>query len=139
MSKNHWLVKQEPGSYAWEVFVREGGTAWTGVRSFPARNHLRGMKKGDWVLFYHSGAERQVVGLARVKREAYPDPTADQGDWSAVDLEPIKALRRPVSLAQIKADTLLKEMPFVRQSRLSASPMTPEQFRCLLDMAETKI
>src|SRR5512134_2802500 len=103
MSKGCWLVKQEPADYAWASFVREGRTAWTGVRNFAARKHLRAMRKGDLVFYYHSGEEKQAVGLARVEKEAYPDPTATEGDWSAVDLSPVKPLRKPVTLATIKA------------------------------------
>jgi len=90
MAKNFWLVKQEPEAYSWSTFLRDGKTAWTGVRNFQARNNLRAMKKGDWVLFYHSVSEKQVVGLARVEKESYPDSTADEGDWVAVDLAPVK-------------------------------------------------
>src|SRR5881396_65112 len=107
MAKNRWLVKQEPESYSWETFVREGRTAWTGVRNFQARNHLRAMKQGDLVLFYHSVTEKQVVGLARLDKEAYPDPTAKEGEWSCVDLVPVKTLKKPVSLETIKADKIL--------------------------------
>ena len=139
MSKKHWLVKQEPEAYAWASFVKDGQAAWTGVRNFQARNHLRAMKKGDWVLYYHSVSDKQVVGLARVDREFYPDLTADEGDWSCVDLVPVKSLRQPVSLATIKADKLLKDMPLVKQSRLSVTPLTPEQFARLLKLAETAL
>ena len=138
MAKNYWLVKQEPESYSWETFVKEGKTSWTGVRNFSARNHLRAMNKGDLVFFYHSVSEKQVVGLARVDREAYPDPTASDGDWSAVDLAPVKPLKKSVSLDAIKSDKLLKDVPFVRQSRLSVSPLTEAQFNRLLALAETK-
>jgi predicted RNA-binding protein with PUA-like domain len=134
MSKNYWLVKQEPEAYSWNTFVKEKGTAWTGVRNFQARNNLRAMKKGDSVLFYHSVSEKRVVGLARVERESYPDPTANEGDWSAVDLGPISALTNPVSLDQIKADKILRTMPLVRQSRLSVTPLTPEQFERLIEL-----
>src|SRR5438034_5028575 len=119
MAKHFWMVKQEPEAYSWSTFVQEGKTAWTGVRNFQARNNLRAMKKGDLVLFYHSVSEKSVVGLARVEKEQYPDPTAKEGDWSAVNLVPVKALKEPVSLEQIKADAILKHMPLVRQSRLS--------------------
>jgi predicted RNA-binding protein with PUA-like domain len=139
MSKNYWLVKQEPEAYSWATLVEEGGTAWTGVRNFQARNHLRSMKKGDLVLFYHSVSEKQVVGIARVTNEAYPDPTAKEGDWSAVDLAPVKALKKPVSLETIKSDNALKQMPLVRQSRLSVMPITKEHFTRVLAFAETKI
>ena len=139
MAKNYWLVKSEPEAYSWATFVKEGKTAWTGIRNFTARNHLRAMKKGDFVFFYHSVSEKQVVGLARVDKEAYPDPTASDGDWSAVDLVPVKPLKNPVSLDAIKSDKLLKDLPFVRQSRLSVAPVTEAQFGGLLALAETKV
>src|SRR5688572_15098182 len=103
MPKNYWIVKQEPEAYSWDTFVKEGSTSWTGVRNFVARNNLRAMKKGDLVFFYHSVSEKQIVGLAKVSREHYPDKTAEEGDWSAVDLVPVKPLASPVSLATIKA------------------------------------
>ncbi|MDW8308139.1 MAG: EVE domain-containing protein [Verrucomicrobiales bacterium] len=136
---SHWLVKQEPGEYAWADFVRDGRTAWTGVRNFQARNHLRAMRRGDLVLYYHSGEERAVVGVARVEREAYPDPTAREGDWSCVDLVPVKPLARPVTLAEIKADPALRDMPLLRQSRLSVMPLTAGQFRRLLVLGRTRL
>src|SRR5262245_60836891 len=120
---NHWLVKVEPNAYSWSTFVKEGGTAWTGVRNFQARNNLRAMKKGDLVCYYHTGEEKQAVGLARVDKEAYADPTADEGDWSCVDLVPVKPLAKAVALAAIKADAVLKEIPLVKNSRLSVSPL----------------
>lgn len=125
---NYWLVKSEPGAYSWSQFLKDRRTAWTGVRNFAARNHLRAMKQGDLVAFYHSGDEKSVVGIARVEKEFYPDPTAAEGDWSCVDLAPVKAVSAPVRLAQIKADRILREMPFVKQTRLSVSPMTKAQF-----------
>lgn len=134
MAKIYWLVKQEPATFSWTTLVRDGRTDWTGVRNFQARNHLRAMKKGDSVLFYHSGEEKQIVGLARVEKEAYPDPTAEEGDWSAVDIVPLKPLKKPVTLQQIKADKILKEMPLVRQSRLSVSPVTEQQFERILSL-----
>ena len=112
---NYWLVKQEPEDYSWNDFVRDKGTAWTGVRNFQARNNLRAMKKSDEVLFYHSGSGREIVGVARVARTAYPDPTAREGDWSCVDLVPVRGLNQPVALAAVKADSTLKEMALVRQ------------------------
>jgi predicted RNA-binding protein with PUA-like domain len=136
---NYWLVKSEPGAYSWAHFLKEGRTAWTGVRNFAARNHLRAMKKGDPVLFYHSGEEKSVVGLARVEKEYYPDPTADEGDWSCVDLVPEKAVTAPVTLAQIKGDKVLREMAFVKQSRLSVSPMTKPQFERILEITKTAV
>jgi predicted RNA-binding protein with PUA-like domain len=138
MAKNFWLVKQEPEAYSWANFVRDGRTTWTGVRNFQARNNLRAMKQGDPVLFYHSVSEKQVVGLARVAKESYPDPTAKEGDWSVVDLAPVKALARPVSLAAMKADKILKDLPFIRQSRLSVTSMSEAQFNRLLALAETE-
>lgn len=136
---NHWLVKQEPEDYSWDAFVRDGKTAWTGVRNFQARNNLRAMKKGDLVLFYHSGTGKEIVGIAQVGKEAYPDPTATEGDWSSVDLKPVKALKRAVRLDQIKADSVLKQMKLVRQSRLSVIPVTPAEFRRLLELGGTEV
>ena len=133
---NYWLVKSEPETYSWSQFVKDGKTAWTGVRNFAARLHLRAMKSGDAVFFYHSGEQKSVVGIARVKKEFYPDPTAKEGDWSCVDLVPVKELTHPVTLVQIKADKILKEMVLARQSRLSVSPVTKEQFERLLQLAE---
>lgn len=107
---NHWLVKSEPVAYSWAQFVKDSKTAWTGVRNFQARNHLRAMKRGAPVFYYHSGEEKQIVGLAGVTKEAYPDPTAKEGDWSCVDLVPVKPLAKPVALAAIKADKTLREI-----------------------------
>jgi predicted RNA-binding protein with PUA-like domain len=132
---NYWLVKSEPEAYSWAQLVKDGKTAWTGVRNFQARNNLRAMRKGDHVFFYHSVTDKQVVGLARVVKEAYADPTAEKGDWSCVDLEPVKPLKNPVTLETIKTDTVLKEMQLVRQSRLSVSPLTPAQAERLLKLA----
>ena len=131
----HWLVKSEPSAYSWGRLLKDGRTAWTGVRNFQARLNLRAMKTGDPVLFYHSVTDKQVVGLARVAREAYSDPTADEGDWSCVDLEPVRPLARPVSLDDIKADKVLREMPLVTHTRLSVQPVTAAQYRRLLALA----
>lgn len=136
---NYWLVKSEPEAYSWAQFLKDGKTAWTGVRNFAARNHLRAMKQGDLLAYYHSGDEKSVVGLARLEKESYPDPTADEGDWSCVDLVPVKAMTSPVTLAQIKGDKALREMAFVKQSRLSVSPMTKPQFERLMELAKTKV
>lgn len=138
MAKNYWLVKQEPEAYSWDTFVADQGTAWTGVRNYQARNNLRAMKKGDFVVFYHSVSDKQAVGLAKVKKESYPDPTADEGDWSVVDLAPVKALNSPVSLETIKGDKALEEMPLIKNSRLSVLPMTAPQFTRLMTLAKTK-
>jgi predicted RNA-binding protein with PUA-like domain len=134
MAKQYWLVKQEPEAYSWDNFVRDGKAAWTGVRNYQARNNLRAMKKGDPVVFYHSVSEKRAVGLARVDREAYADPTAKEGEWSAVELVPDKPLTAPVGLEAIKADAILKEMPLVRNSRLSVSPLSEAQFRRLVEL-----
>jgi predicted RNA-binding protein with PUA-like domain len=139
MAKNYWLVKSEPESYSWSNFVKDSKTAWTGVRNFQARNNLRAMKQGDPVLFYHSVSEKQVVGIARVEKEAYPDPTAKEGDWSCVDLVPVKALKNPVTLETLKSDKILKEMLLVRHSRLSVTPLNEVQFKRLLELAETSV
>ena len=131
----YWLVKQEPESYAWATFVKEGRTAWTGVRNFQARNNLKAMKKGDLVCFYHSVTDKQVMGYARVGREAYRDPTATEGEWSCVDLVPVRALKKPVGLEAIKADGVLKSMPLLKNSRLSVMPLTKEHFDRILQLS----
>lgn len=135
MPKQFWLVKQEPEAYSWSAFVKDGETVWTGVRNFQARNNLRAMKKGDAVFYYHSVTDKQVVGIARVEREAYPDPTATDGDWSCVDLVPVKPLKTPVTLETIKADKVLKEMKLVKNSRLSVTPVTQDEADRLLKLA----
>ena len=136
---NYWFVKSEPEAYSWSQFLKDGKTAWTGVRNFAARNNLRAMQKGDVVFFYHSGEQKSAIGLARVKKEFYPDSTAEDGDWSCVDLIPVKPLAKPVTLGQIKADKILREMPLVNQSRLSVSPLTKPQFEQLLRLGETQL
>jgi predicted RNA-binding protein with PUA-like domain len=133
--KNSWLVKQEPSDYSWADFVADGSTSWTGVRNYAARNNLRRMSKGDEVLFYHSGEDKAVIGIAKVARTAYRDTTAKEGDWSAVDLVPVKPLPRPVTLAQIKAKQELKNIALVRQSRLSVMPLAAKEFGLILRMA----
>jgi predicted RNA-binding protein with PUA-like domain len=133
----YWLVKQEPEDYSWARFVEDGETAWTGVRNYTARNNLRSMKKGDPVLYYHSVTEKQVVGISRVKREAYQDPTADEGDWVSVDLKPVKALSTPVTLETIKAEKALAELPLLRQTRLSVVLLTKNQFDRIVKLGGT--
>jgi len=133
--KNFWLVKQEPSTYSWSDFVAEGQTAWTGVRNYTARNNLRNMQPGDEVFFYHSGDDKAVIGIAKVVRAAYSDPTAKEGDWSAVDLTPVKPLARPVALREIKSNPRLKQIPLVRQSRLSVMPLRAAEFREIIAMA----
>lgn len=132
-----WLVKQEPEDYSWSDFVKDGHSAWTGVRNYQARNNLRAMAKGDLVFYYHSGEEKQIVGLAQVDKPAYPDPTAKEGDWSSVDLVPLKAVKQPVTLKEIKADGVLKEMLLVRNSRLSVVPVSKAQYERLLKLSQT--
>jgi predicted RNA-binding protein with PUA-like domain len=134
--KSFWLVKQEPSSYSWSDFLAEGETSWTGVRNFAARNNLRKMRPGDEVLFYHSGEEKAVVGIAKVVRTAYPDTTAEEGDWSAVDLAAVKPLARPVTLREIKGNSALKGIPLIRQSRLSVMPLAESEFREIVNMGE---
>ncbi len=133
-----WLVKQEPSSYPWSDFVADGETSWTGVRNFAARNNLRKMQKGDEVFFYHSGDEKAVVGIAKVTRTAYADPTAKEGDWSTVDIAAVKALRRPVTLREIKGNPQLKRIPLVRQPRLSVMPLSEAEFREIAKMASPR-
>lgn len=136
---NYWLVKSEPESYSWGAFVKDGKTAWTGVRNYQARNNLRAMKKGDFVLFYHSVTDKQIMGLARVIKENYTDATAAEGDWSCVDLGPVQPLKTPVPLETIKADKILKEMPLVKNSRISVTPVRAAQFRRVMELSKTKI
>jgi predicted RNA-binding protein with PUA-like domain len=132
---SYWLVKQEPSSYSWSDFVAEGDTSWTGVRNYAARNNLRKMEKGDKVLFYHSGEDKAVVGIARVIRTAYGDPTANKGNWSTVDLASVKPLGRSVTLREIKRNPRLKGIPLIRQSRLSVMPLSEAEFDEILNMA----
>jgi predicted RNA-binding protein with PUA-like domain len=136
---NYWLVKQEPESYSWSDFLRDGRTAWTGVRNYQARNNLRAMAQGDLVFFYHSVSEKQIVGLAKVAKAAYPDPTAEEEGWLCVDLVPDRPLSHPVTLVKIKADPLLKAMPLLRNSRLSVTPVTKAQYAHLLQLANEKL
>jgi len=128
----HWLIKQEPAAYSWDHFVKDGGTAWTGVRNFQARNNLKTMRKGDRVLYYHSVTGKAVVGVATVTRGAYPDPTAKKGDWVSVDLKPVKPLACPVTIGQIKETPELEEMPLLKNSRLSVMPLTEEEYDTIL-------
>jgi predicted RNA-binding protein with PUA-like domain len=135
----YWLVKQEPEAYSWDRFVKDGGTTWTGVRNFQARNNLRAMKRGDLVLFYHSVVGKEIVGIARVEKEAYADPTAQEGDWSCVDFVPVKAFAKPVTLEQIKSDKSLADMQLLRLSRISVTAVTEKQIKHLLALADTKV
>jgi predicted RNA-binding protein with PUA-like domain len=133
---NYWLVKQEPAAYSWDDFVRDGKTAWTGVRNFQARNNLRSMKSGDRVLFYHSVTDKSIVGEAEVVRESYADPTASEGDWVAVDLKPLRALPRHVSLQEVKAEKKLAGLALSRSPRLSVTPVTAQEYRAIASLAK---
>ena len=128
----HWLVKTEPGTYSWEDLCKDGKTFWDGVRNFQARNNIRSMSPGDLALFYHSVHDKSVVGAARVVSEPYADPTAKDGDWSVVDLEPAFALREPIALERIKSERRLASMVLVKQSRLSVQPVRKAEFDCIL-------
>jgi predicted RNA-binding protein with PUA-like domain len=125
---NHWLVKSEPETYSWDDLVRDKRTDWTGVRNYAARLHLNAMRPGDAVLFYHSGESKSIVGVAKVTKAAFPDTTADEPGWVAVELAAVKPLPSPVTLAQVKAEVLLKEIALVRQGRLSVQPLKPAEF-----------
>jgi predicted RNA-binding protein with PUA-like domain len=135
----HFLVKSEPYKYAFETLLKDKKTRWDGVRNFEARNNLRAMATGDLLLYYHSNEGKAVVGVAKVVREAYPDPTAKEGDWSAVDVAPVKALKEPVTLEMIRADAKLQEMQLLRRSRLSVVPVTPAEFERVLALGKTKL
>lgn len=139
MPRGHWLVKSEPSQYGWEQLVRDGSTHWDGVRNAQARNYLQAMKKGDLLLYYHSNQGKQVVGVARVTREHYPDPTSEDERWVVVDVAPLKALARPVTLAQVKGDPQLRDMALIRQSRLSVMPVEKRAFARILKLGETTL
>ena len=134
----YWLVKSEPSAYSWDQFQKEGQTFWNGVRNYAARNHLKAMKKGDEVFFYHSNEGLDIVGIAKVVKEAYQDPTTDDDAWVVVDLKPVKKLKTPVSLQQIKGEKRLKDMALLRLSRLSVQPVTEEEWEVVMEMSGTK-
>ena len=139
MAARHWLAKSEPVKYSWDDFVKDGSTYWDGVRNAQARNNLAAMKKGDLVLYYHSNEGKEVVGVAKVSREAYPDPTTDDERWVVVDLAPVKPLKHPVTLAEIKADAALADIALVKQSRLSVMPIQKRAFDRILKKGGTKL
>ena len=139
MPRRHWLAKSEPFKYSWDDFVRDGSTYWDGVRNAQARNNLAAMKKGDLVLYYHSNEGKEVVGVAKVSKEAYPDPTTDDGRWVVVDLAPVRPLKQPVTLADIKADAALADIPLVKQSRLSVMPIEKRAFDRILKKGATTL
>ena len=134
MTTQYWLVKSEPETYSWDDLVRDGKTAWTGVRNYTARIHLKAMRAGDDVLFYHSVKDKSVVGIARVSKTAFPDTTADEEGWVAVELVPVKPFAKPVTLAQIKAESTLKEIGLVRQGRLSVMPLKAAEYSKILKL-----
>ncbi len=130
----YWLVKSEPFKYSWEKFIQDGHTFWDGVRNYQARNNLKAMKEGDLVLFYHSNEGKAVVGIAKVVKEFYQDPTTDDANWVVVDLSPVEALKTPVTLEQIKADGRLKDISLVRQGRLSVMGLKAEEFDRIVEL-----
>ena len=134
---NYWLIKSEPGTYSWDDFVSLGRDMWDGVRNFKARYNLKAMKVGDQALFYHSVTDKSVVGVAEVVREYYPDPTTDDHRWYVVDFVPVRKLKRPVLLKEIKEDERFSEMVLVRQSRLSVQPVKPEEFDMIINLSES--
>ena len=139
MARSYWLVKSEPYKYARDEHVEDGSTYWDGVRNYEARNHLASMKKGDLALYYHSNEGKEVVGVARITRTAYQDPTTKDERWVVVDLEPVVPLKRPVTLAEIKADASLAEIQLVRRGRLSVVPVTKPEFQRILKLGKTSI
>jgi predicted RNA-binding protein with PUA-like domain len=136
MARSHWLVKSEPFKYSWDELVKDGRTYWDGVRNSEARNNLAAMKKGDLVLYYHSNEGKEVVGVAKVVKESYQDPTTDDERWRVVDLSPVKALKKPVSLKDIKATPSLAKMKLVTHSRLSVMPVEPAAFDRILKLGD---
>jgi len=134
MQSQHWLVKSEPEAYSWANFVRDRRTSWTGVRNYQARNHLKAMRPGDSVLFYESVGPKAVAGIAEVTKIAYPDTTASEDGWVAVELKALRALPCPVTLATIKAEPALADIALIRQSRLSVLPLTPKEFAHILEL-----
>jgi len=134
----YWLVKSEPFKYSWDKFNEDKQTMWDGVRNYAARNNLRAMKKGDEVFWYHSNEGLEIVGIAKVAKESYQDPTTDDANWVVVDLKPYKKLKKPVSLETVKADKRLAEMALVRLGRLSVQPVTDEEYKIVMEMAGMK-
>ena len=135
---SYWLVKSEPSTYSWEQLEKDKQTTWDGVRNYAARNHLKAMKKGDEVFFYHSNEGLEIVGIARVSKEAYQDPTTKDEAWVAVDFKPVKKLKRPVTMQEIKQDKRLKDMALLRISRLSVQPVKPEEWEVVMELAQQK-
>ena len=138
MARHFWLVKSEPYKYSWDDLVRDGSTYWDGVRNYMARNNLRAMGRGDLVLYYHSNEGKEIVGVAQVTKESYPDPTIDDDRWLVVDVKPVVPFKEPVTLAQIKAAPRLAELALVRQSRLSVLPVNGEEWKIICKMGATR-
>jgi predicted RNA-binding protein with PUA-like domain len=136
---NYWLVKSEPFKYSWQQFLKDKKTFWDGVRNYQARNNLKAMKKNDLVLFYHSNEGLEIVGIAKVIKEYYQDPTTTDTNWVVVDLAPYKTLKKPVSLASIKQDNRLQNISLIKQPRLSVMPITPQEFDVILELSETSL
>jgi predicted RNA-binding protein with PUA-like domain len=134
----YWLVKSEPSVYSWEQFQKDGKTSWEGVRNYVARNHLKAMKKGDEVFYYHSNEGLSIVGIAKVIKEAYQDPTTTEDAWVTIDLKPVKSLKHPVSMKQIKTEQRLKDMALLRISRLSVQPVTEAEWKVVLELSGKK-
>ena len=134
-----WIVKQEPSQYSWQQFEKDGSTYWDGVRNYQARNNLKAMKKGDKLLFYHSVIGKEIVGIAEVTRESYPDPTTNDERWVVVDLKPLKAFKVPVPLEIIKTHQELSDIPLIKQSRLSVMPIKKKEFQVLLKLGKTNL
>ena len=137
--ESFWIVKQEPSKYSWQQFEKDGCTYWDGVRNYQARNNLKAMKKGDKLLFYHSIIGKEIVGIAEVTREAYPDPTTDDERWVVVDLKPLKAFKVPVSLEVIKTHKELSDIALIKQSRLSVMSINKKEFQTLLKLGKTSL
>lgn len=135
----YWLMKSEPFKYAWDELVNDGRTYWDGVRNYEARNHMQAMKKGDLVLYYHSNEGKEIVGIAKIVKESYPDPTTDDERWVVVDVAPVVALKQPVTLADVKAEPRLAEMQLVTRGRLSVTPVTSAEFKRVLKMGKTPV
>ena len=134
----YWLVKSEPSVYGWDEFVKDKQTFWSGVRNYAARINLKAMKKDDEVLFYHSNEGMEIVGIAKITKEFYQDPTTEDANWVAVDLKPVKKLKKPVTLSQIKADKRLQEMALVRLGRLSVQPVTEKEWKIIMELSGEK-
>ena len=139
MAQAYWLMKSEPSKYPWDQLVREGSTYWDGVRNYEARNNLVAMKRSDLALYYHSNEGKEVVGVVEIVKESYPDPTTDDERWVVVEIAPLVAFREPVSLGTIKADPKLAEIQLVRRGRLSVVPLTPAEFRYILELGKTAL